>query len=122
MNVNALVLKQAPQSVTDVLIFFRHQALVAIDHRYLASKPAHRLRQFYSDVAAANHKEMLGDFVEFECFNMREWFRFYQAGDYLYRGARTRADDDVGAMQLPDGPVGKSDPDRFWSQEPAIPN
>src|SRR5215831_16280650 len=36
MNVNALVLKQVSKSVAYVLIFFPHQTLVAIDHRYLA--------------------------------------------------------------------------------------
>jgi hypothetical protein len=56
MNVDALVLKQVPKSFTHILIFPRHQALVAIDHRYPAAKSTHRLRQLYSDIAPADHK------------------------------------------------------------------
>src|SRR5262245_21763991 len=55
-NVDALILKQATKSPAHVFVFSGHQPLVAIDHRHLAAKSAHRLGQFYSDVAAADHK------------------------------------------------------------------
>ena len=51
------------------------QPIIAVDHRHLAAESAHGLGEFYSDVATADDKEMFGDLVQFECFDMREWLR-----------------------------------------------
>src|ERR1700757_432710 len=40
MNVDAFVVKQAIKSRTDIFVFFGHQALVPINHRYLAAESA----------------------------------------------------------------------------------
>src|SRR5215469_1775746 len=105
MNVDALVLKQTAKSLTNIVVFFRHQPLVGIDHRHMATKSSHRLGQFYSDVAAADNKEMFGNFVEFECLDMRERLRVGKTRNRWQRSSGTCTDDHVCAAQLTGGSI-----------------
>lgn len=117
MNVDALVFKQATKRLTNIFIFFRYQPLVRIDHRYKAAKASHRLGQLYSDVAAADDKEMFGNFVEFECLDMCERLRFSQTRNLRQRGPGTGTDDHVCAAQMAGSSFRESDLYGSWSYE-----
>src|SRR2546430_995811 len=118
--VNADVGKlQAAKSLTHVFVFSRHQPLVAVDHRHGTPESAHRLGQLYADVAAADYKQVCGNFVEFERLDVREWLRFSQTRNGSQRGPRTGTDDHVRATQLAAGPVGESNLQRSRSDEPS---
>src|SRR6516164_4244869 len=62
---------------------------------------------------------MFRNFIEFECFDMRERLRINKTGNRSQRSPRTGADDDIRAKQLTCGPVGKSDLDSSGSYKPA---
>src|SRR6266849_6288541 len=118
-NVDALVLEQAPKSLTHVFVFARHQPLVAVDHRHGTPESAHRLGQLDADVAAADYKQVGGHFVEFERLDVREWLRVSQTRNGSQRGPRPGTDDHVRATQVAAGPVGESDLRRARSDEPS---
>src|SRR5215471_1698884 len=65
-NVDAFVFKKIANRLTNVLVFLRHQPLVAVEHGNSAAESPHGLRHFHSHVAAANYQQMFGNFVEFE--------------------------------------------------------
>src|SRR6266404_6782875 len=50
---------------------------------------------------------MVGDLVQFECFDMREWLRVSKAWNGIQDGARTCTDDHVGSAELMPCPVGQ---------------
>src|ERR1700733_5636959 len=112
-NVDALVLKQDSKSFAHVGIFLGHQPLVAIDHGHFAAESAHRLSQFYSDIAAADHKQMLGNLIKFERLDMRERLRLKKTRNCFHRRPCTGADDHICATQSPGGPIGQSDLNRW---------
>src|ERR1700722_15724416 len=81
-NVDAFVLEQTAKSFRHIFVFAIDQVSVVFDHRHFAAKAAHGLREFQSDVTAAEHKKMFGDFVQFECFHVREWLCVNKTGNW----------------------------------------
>ena len=120
MNVDALVLKQMTKSFTNIFVFFRHQPLVGIGHRNIATKSSHRLGQFYSDIAAADNEEMFGNLVEFERLDMRERLCFSKARNRCQRGPGTRTDDHVCAAQLTGRSISESHVHGSRSNKPSV--
>src|SRR5262249_13948694 len=55
-SIDALILQQAVKSLQYIFVFPMHYTIVAINHRHVTAESAHRLRQFYSDIAATNHQ------------------------------------------------------------------
>ena len=70
-----------------------------MDDGNLAAEPAHRLREFQADVAAADHNQMLGKLIQFKRLDMREWLRIGQAGHCIQCSPRTGADDYIGSAE-----------------------
>jgi len=87
-NVDAFICEQAAKSLANVRVFFGQQPPIAIDYRHLAAEAAHRLGHLHSDVAAADNKQVFGDFIEFKSLNMRERLRLRKARNCLQRGTR----------------------------------
>ena len=54
---------------------------VALDDSDPAAEAAHRLCELETNVAAAEDKDVCGDCIEFERFNMCEWISGGQTGD-----------------------------------------
>src|SRR5438105_10209346 len=62
---------------------------------------------------------MLGNFIQFECLDMRERVRFRETRNCSQPGPRTGTNDHVRAAQSAAGPVGESDLQRSGSDEPS---
>src|SRR5215510_13318273 len=77
-----------------------HQPIIAIDHRHLAAESTHRLGQLQSDIAAADHEKMCGDFLQFECFDVCMGLRLNKARNGFEDGACPCVDDHIGASEL----------------------
>src|SRR5262249_47657678 len=76
-----------------------HQPIVAIDHSHLASESMHCLGQLQSDIAAADHEEMCGDFIQFECFDVCKGLRSNKAGNWFEDSACTCVNDHMGSSE-----------------------
>lgn len=71
------------------------EPVVSIDECHTAAEPAHRLRQFQSDVASTQYQEMFRDGIQFQGFNMGERTGFGQSRDGRDGRPRPRANDDL---------------------------
>src|ERR1700747_2087676 len=72
---------------------------MAMDDGNLASEPAHRLREFQADVAAADHNQVPGKLIQFKRLDMREWLHIGHARHCIQCGPRTGADDYIGSAE-----------------------
>ncbi len=103
--VDAFICEQAEKSLANVGVFFGHQPPIAIDYRHLAAEAAHRLGHLHSDVAAADNKQVFGDFIEFKSLDMRERLRFRKTRNCLQCGTRACTNDHIRAPQLTCRPI-----------------
>src|SRR5215470_18522596 len=82
-----------------------HQPIIAIDHSHLAAESTHGLGQLYSDIAAADHEKMCGDFLQFECFDVCKGLRLNKARNWFEHSACPGVDDHMGSSELTRGSV-----------------
>src|SRR5262245_1411861 len=82
-----------------------HQPIIALDHRHLAAEATHGLGQLYADIAAADHDQMCGDYIQLEGFDMCEGLRLNKARNGFEDSARTGVDNHIGSSELTRGAV-----------------
>src|SRR5262249_46580283 len=74
-----------------------------------------------SDVAAADHEEMFGNLVEFECLDMRERLRLSKTWNRSQGGPGPRTYDYVCAAQLTGGSIRESRLHGSWGYKSSAP-
>jgi hypothetical protein len=87
-NVDALVFEQGVKCISHIFVLLRHQPLSASDHPHTAAESAHRLRELYSDIAAANDNQVFGNLVELQRLNMRQRLCLSETGNRVSSLAR----------------------------------
>src|SRR5262249_35739836 len=73
---DALLAEEAPHFLRDVGVLTPQQLPPVLDNCDSAAEAAECLRQFYTDVAASKHHQMLGQIIQVERLHMRQGLRF----------------------------------------------
>src|ERR1700733_16214355 len=85
------------------------QTIVVIDDGDLAAEPAHPLREFQPDVAAAEHDQLGRNLSQFEGLDVGERLGIGQARSWFQCSPRTSADNYIGSSEAGNGAARERD-------------
>src|SRR3984893_3164023 len=117
---DSFVVKQIKESGADVRIFPLGKLRALFDHGHIRSEPPYRLREFKSDIAAANHNEITWQTIEIERLDMGHRIRRGEPGNIGHRRVRTQVEEHTFANNPSSAAVVERDLDRSRSDEAAF--
>src|SRR5271170_2508420 len=119
-HLDSFVVKQIKEGGADVRIFPLGELRASFDHGHLRSEPPHRLREFKSYIAAANHYEMTWQTIEIERLDMGHRIRRGEPRNIRHRRVRTQVEEHTFADNPPCTAGVERDLDRSGSDEAAF--
>jgi hypothetical protein len=118
MQRDALAGQHLQQCGRDIGIFSAGEPRPRLDYRHSAAEPAIGLRQFQSDIAAADDDEVVGQSIELERLDIGQRLGGSEPRNLRDRRARADIDRDTIAGQHSHAAVVQTDLDRLWRNEP----
>jgi hypothetical protein len=117
---NSFVTEQVQDCGGHVRIFTPGELVTSLDDGYIGAEPSKGLRQFQSDIPAADDDEVPRHAVEFERFDMRHRSSIDQSRDIGNGRARADAEDHALAGKCARASILERDGDGLWRDEPRL--
>src|SRR5262249_43370990 len=106
----------------DIFVLPMDQALIAIDHRDPAAKPAPRLRELEADKPSTEDDQMFWNLVKLQRLNVCHWICFLQSWRRIDCRTGSRVDDNVLPTENTKASVSNFHLDGFGFNEPSDPH
>src|SRR3981189_1804266 len=120
-HVDAVVFEDRTDRFGDVRILASHELPPELDHGHPAAEAAEGLREFHADIAAAEHDQVLGQPVEFECLYMGQGSSIGQARNAGNCRLRAEIEKDTLRLDPPHPARCQSDVNGPGANEAALP-
>jgi hypothetical protein len=121
-NFDAFVVKDPPYFIRDVHILMFSEPSSMLDDRHAAAEATIGLRQFETDIAAAEHDQMRRQIVELQSLDIGERFGSLEAGNVRKRRVRSEIEENAVAGQHARSAIIKAHFECFRRQETPAPH
>src|SRR6266404_991884 len=116
-DLDSLIDEQVLERRRDIGIFPTRQLRAVFYHGHIRAEPTKRLREFESDVPAAEHNQMPGQAIKLQRLDMRHWRSLGQGGHFGDCGARTEVEKHAVSLDCSCAAIAQLDFHRATSDE-----